>query len=206
MNCFSSKASGAGKTTLLTSLNFRNRGLETSGNVKINGEIIRSVRQISAISAYVQQDEAFMGTLTVREHLVFQVCLSSSSVDGPSNHVLSWIGDAQHGLGLEPRGTIPAHWPSTHRCRMLRRWSSAGVNILVFNDLKLNLKQCEHSRIGTPEQGEKGISGGERKRLAFGSEILSNPTLLFCDGTFFLPNAPSKEPFKVLSKKSHQVA
>ena len=27
----------------------------------------------------------------------------------------------------------------------------------------------------------KGISGGEKRRLAFASEILTNPPLLFCD-------------------------
>lgn len=27
----------------------------------------------------------------------------------------------------------------------------------------------------------KGISGGERRRLAFASEVLSDPPLLFCD-------------------------
>ena len=27
----------------------------------------------------------------------------------------------------------------------------------------------------------KGISGGEQKRLAFASEVLTNPPLLFCD-------------------------
>jgi ABC-type multidrug transport system ATPase subunit len=48
--------------------------------------------------------------------------------------------------------------------------------------LKLNLKKCENTIIGMPEKGLKGISGGERRRLGFGSEALTNPSLLFCDG------------------------
>ena len=32
-----------------------------------------------------------------------------------------------------------------------------------------------------PERGIKGISGGERRRLSFASEILTNPSILFCD-------------------------
>lgn len=32
-----------------------------------------------------------------------------------------------------------------------------------------------------PEKGIKGISGGERRRLAFASEIITNPSILFCD-------------------------
>lgn len=29
--------------------------------------------------------------------------------------------------------------------------------------------------------GKKGISGGEKKRLSFASEIITNPSILFCD-------------------------
>ncbi len=32
-----------------------------------------------------------------------------------------------------------------------------------------------------PEKNVKGISGGERRRLAFACELLTNPNLLFCD-------------------------
>ena len=35
--------------------------------------------------------------------------------------------------------------------------------------------------IGDVKLRIKGISGGERRRLAFASEILTNPPLLFCD-------------------------
>ena len=44
---------------------------------------------------------------------------------------------------------------------------------------KLNLKKCAQTLIGDVEQ--KGISGGERRRLAFASEIITNPYILFCD-------------------------
>ena len=43
------------------------------------------------------------------------------------------------------------------------------------------MKKCENTLIGMPEKGIKGISGGERRRLAFASEIITNPSILFCD-------------------------
>ena len=48
-------------------------------------------------------------------------------------------------------------------------------------NFKFNLKKCENTLIGDPERGIKGISGGERRRLAFASEIITNPSILFCD-------------------------
>lgn len=67
-------ASGAGKTTLLNLLNFRNRGvMKISGEVRVNGRLIKSLTEISAVSAYVQQDDLFVGHLKVKEHLIFQV-------------------------------------------------------------------------------------------------------------------------------------
>ena len=42
----------------------------------------------------------------------------------------------------------------------------------------MNLVKCEN----TPVQiEEKGISGGEKRRLGFACEVLTNPMILFCD-------------------------
>ena len=55
-------------------LNFKNReNLEIIGDVKVNGQVIRSPNALAAVSGYVQQDDLFIGTLTVKEHLTFQV-------------------------------------------------------------------------------------------------------------------------------------
>ena len=43
------------------------------------------------------------------------------------------------------------------------------------------MKKCEDTLIGMAQLDIKGISGGERRRLAFASEIITNPGLLFCD-------------------------
>ncbi|CAG2107829.1 unnamed protein product [Medioppia subpectinata] len=45
---------------------------------------------------------------------------------------------------------------------------------------KFNLMKCAKTKIGG-KFAFKGISGGEMKRLAFASEVLTNPSLMFCD-------------------------
>jgi ATP-binding cassette, subfamily G (WHITE), eye pigment precursor transporter len=65
--------SGAGKTTLLNVLNFRNKEkLIIDGDIKINGKHATQ-EDINRYSGYVQQNDLFIGTLTVREHLTFLV-------------------------------------------------------------------------------------------------------------------------------------
>ena len=66
-------ASGAGKTTLLNTMLARNlKGLDVHGRIEVNG--CKIGKDITAISGYAQQEELFVGTLTVREHLTIQVC------------------------------------------------------------------------------------------------------------------------------------
>ena len=66
-------ASGAGKTTLLNCLTFRNTGkLKIHGERFINGAVVKT-DNLARISGYVQQDDLFISTLTVTEHLRFQV-------------------------------------------------------------------------------------------------------------------------------------
>ena len=72
-------ASGAGKTTLLNCMTFRNIGkLRVSGERAVNGVPV-GPDSLTAVSAYVQQDDLFFGTLTVREHLVFQALVRMHS-------------------------------------------------------------------------------------------------------------------------------
>jgi ABC-type multidrug transport system ATPase subunit len=47
--------------------------VKVSGTVLINGTPVSD--EISNMSAYVQQEDLFIGTLTVREHLMFQVSI-----------------------------------------------------------------------------------------------------------------------------------
>lgn len=65
--------SGAGKTSLINVLTFRNiRSLVVSGDIKINDKVVNR-DQMNDVSAYLQQEDLFLGTMTVREHLLFKV-------------------------------------------------------------------------------------------------------------------------------------
>ncbi|TKR93166.1 hypothetical protein L596_007670 [Steinernema carpocapsae] len=132
-------ASGAGKTTLLNTLLQRNlRGLNVTGEILVNGREVG--RGITTISSYVQQEDLFVGTLTVREHLMIQA-----------------------NLRLPPR--------------MKAKEKKERVDQVID---EMGLRKSIGSRIGVAGV-KKGISGGEAKRLAFASEILTNPAILFCD-------------------------
>lgn len=131
--------SGAGKTTLLNVLTKRNlSNLKTTGSVKVNG--IRAERSyMRQVCAYVQQDDCFIGSLTVEEHLRFMAKLKMGNEYGKEEQE--------------------------------RRVKS------VMRDLGLD--KIATTIIGT--RTRKGISGGEKKRLAFASEILTSPPILICD-------------------------
>ncbi|XP_014230795.1 protein white [Trichogramma pretiosum] len=65
-------SSGAGKTTLLNVLTFRYHSeMNVSGRIAVNGKKVNS-NVLASQMAYVQQDDLFIGTLTVKEHLLFQ--------------------------------------------------------------------------------------------------------------------------------------
>ncbi|XP_065564750.1 protein white-like isoform X2 [Artemia franciscana] len=68
-------ASGAGKTTLLNVLTCRRLyNLQVRGEVYLNG-IPVNPDSLTRVSAYIQQEDNFVGVLTVREHLEFQANL-----------------------------------------------------------------------------------------------------------------------------------
>lgn len=128
-------SSGAGKTSLLNILAGNNK--KYSGAVRMNG--FRMTRELRRQTAFCQQEDVFLGSLTVAEHMYYQA-----------------------------------------RFRMPPNAPESSINARVEELLgDLGLRKCKDTVIGT--QLLKGISGGEKKRLAFASEIVNNPSLLFVD-------------------------
>ena len=92
-------ASGAGKTTLLNVLNHRNTsGLKISGQRCLNGVRV-GPDTLTSMSAYIQQDDLFIGTLTVREHLTFQARVRMDA-DIPYKVRMNRVDEVIQELGL----------------------------------------------------------------------------------------------------------
>jgi ABC-type multidrug transport system ATPase subunit len=45
----------------------------------------------------------------------------------------------------------------------------------------LSLSHIQHSIVGDAESGQRGISGGERKRVSIGIELVAQPSVLLLD-------------------------
>ncbi|XP_030246211.1 protein white [Drosophila navojoa] len=159
-------SSGAGKTTLLNALAFRSpHGVQVSPSSMrlLNGQPV-DAKEMQARCAYVQQDDLFIGSLTAREHLIFQAMVRM------------------------PRQL-------SYKQRVAR------VDQVIQ---ELSLSKCQHTIIGVPGR-VKGLSGGERKRLAFASEALTDPPLLICDEpTSGLDSFTAHSVVQVLKKLSQK--
>jgi len=66
---------------------------------------------------------------------------------------------------------------------------------------RLGLLECRHTMIGGTAR--KGISGGEKKRVSIGYELITDPTLLLCDEpTSGLDSSTSLKICKLLKKEA----
>ncbi|CAF1489629.1 unnamed protein product [Adineta steineri] len=132
-------ASGVGKTTLLKMLS----GLDdpstlelVSGTIMVNGRVTtRNERIKSSCIGHVEQNQVFIETMTLHEHLIFQAMLRM--------HSLSMTDDDRRSGVLE---TIKL----------------------------LSLEKCTSTIISK-------LSGGERKRLAFATVALTDPSIMLID-------------------------
>lgn len=93
-------ASGSGKTTLLNVLTSRidQRALTTTGDIKVNGVNVGT--DIRNMSAYVRQDDMFIATMTVKEHLIFRALLRMDKNISREKR-MDRVNEVIHELGLQ---------------------------------------------------------------------------------------------------------
>ncbi|KAG9404091.1 hypothetical protein AC1031_005629 [Aphanomyces cochlioides] len=76
--------------------------------------------------------------------------------------------------------TVEEHLQFQAQLRMGKAYTADERNERVQYVIdELGLRKCKDSQIGSATV--RGISGGERKRLSFATELLTNPSLLFVD-------------------------
>jgi len=129
--------SGAGKTTLLDVLACRKSTGTVGGDIKVNGSSLNE-KAFRRISGYVLQQELLLGSLTVRETLLFAAKLTCPNLS--LSEMQDRIEEILH---------------------------------------QLHLHSCKDTHVGN--EFFRGISGGEKKRLSIGVELIKDPSLLFLD-------------------------
>lgn len=130
--------SGAGKSSLLDILARKPKRGIVSGDILVNN-VFPSKSRIKKITGFVDQDDTLMGTLTIRETLMYAATLR-----------------------------LPRSMPIQQKQKRVAQ---------VIQEL--GLERIADTVIGSP--GQRGISGGEKRRVSIGKELVTGPSLLFLD-------------------------
>lgn len=149
--------SGSGKTTLLNVLARREAatGATVQGSARVNG-ISPSLSSFRGLSSFVEQEDAVIGSLTVRETLTFAARLSHSQYVLYSYFRRTKAHNRIRGL--------------TETARLRR------IDGLLDS---FGLRKHENNIIGTPIR--KGLSGGQKRRVGVASQLVTAPKILFLD-------------------------
>ena len=143
--------SGAGKTSFMNVLCDRAGYGVTTGELLLNGRVDR-ISNHRDVMGFVPQDDIVHDELTVRENLMY-AALNRLPIDS--------------GEGCRTKATCCA----SHR----KKYVAYVDQVLAL----LQIGHVQHSVVGSVEK--RGISGGQRKRVNIGLELVTDPDVLFLD-------------------------
>lgn len=143
--------SGCGKSSIMNVLSGRASYGKVNGDILINGGKDLTVPMLRKITGFVPQDDVMHRNLTVRENVMFQAEL----------RLPRKAKTAEEDKPL-PRG---------EHCT---EEAVQTLELLGLGDPKL-----QDTKIG--DEDERGVSGGQRKRVSIAMELVAWPSLLFLD-------------------------
>ncbi|VAI77417.1 unnamed protein product [Triticum turgidum subsp. durum] len=160
----------SGKTTLLLALAGKlDPSLRCNGEVAYNGyPLDKFVPQKTA--AYISQTDVHVGVMTVKETLDFSARCQGV---GTKYDLLTELARREKEAGIRPEPEVDLFMKGT---------SMEGVESSLQTDYTLRilgLDICEDTIVG--DQMQRGISGGQKKRVTTGEMIVGPTKVLFMD-------------------------
>ncbi|GAV61270.1 ABC_tran domain-containing protein/ABC2_membrane domain-containing protein/PDR_assoc domain-containing protein [Cephalotus follicularis] len=160
----------SGKTTLLLALAGKlDPSLKVKGEVTYNGyRLIDFVPQKT--SAYISQNDVHVGEMTVKETLDFSARCQGV---GTRYELLSELARREKDAGIFPEAEVDLFMKAT---------AMKGVESSLITDYTLKilgLDICKDTIVG--DEMQRGISGGQKKRVTTGEMIVGPTKTLFMD-------------------------
>jgi len=161
---------GSGKTTLLLALAGKlDKDLQVRGKVTYNGHTLDEfVPQKTA--AYISQNDLHVGLMTVRETLNFSAQCQGI---GTRYELLSELTKREKQAGIHPEPEVDFFMKAT---------SFHGAKSSIATDYTLRILQLDHcANTLVGDEMNRGISGGQKKRVTTGEMIVGPTRVLLMD-------------------------
>ncbi|KAL7001868.1 transcription factor, variant 2, partial [Sarracenia purpurea var. burkii] len=160
----------SGKTTLLLALAGKlNSDLKVSGRITYNGHEMNEFVP-ERTSAYISQHDLHIGELTVRETLAFSARCQGV---GTRYEMLAELSRREKQKNIRPDPDIDIYMKATSL-------QGQETSVVTNYALKiLSLEVCADTLVG--DEMQRGISGGQKKRVTTGEMLVGQARALFMD-------------------------
>ncbi|KAJ9692264.1 hypothetical protein PVL29_011366 [Vitis rotundifolia] len=160
----------SGKTTLLLALAGKlDSSLKVTGEVTYNGHRLNEFVP-QKTSAYISQNDVHIGEMTVKETLDFSARCQGV---GTRYELLTELARREKEAGIVPEAEVDLFMKAT---------AMEGVESSLITDYTLRilgLDICQDTMVG--DEMQRGISGGQKKRVTTGEMIVGPTKTLFMD-------------------------